>query len=59
MLIYDQIKALYEIEISAEMVNNITNKILPKINDWKSRSHAKMYTFVFMDLLMLIFLTSL
>jgi transposase-like protein len=47
--IHDQIKELYEIEISAEMVSNITNKILPKINDWQSRPLDKMYTFVFMD----------
>lgn len=47
--IHDQIKELYEIEISAEMVSNITNKILPKIHDWQSRPLDKMYTFVFMD----------
>lgn len=47
--IHDQIKELYEIEISAEMVSNITNKILPKINDWQIRPLDKMYTFVFMD----------
>jgi transposase-like protein len=34
--IHDQIKELYEMEISAEMVSNITNKILPKINDCKT-----------------------
>lgn len=47
--IHDQIKELYEIEISAEMVSNITNKLLPKINDWQSRPLEKMYPFIFMD----------
>lgn len=47
--IHDQIKELYEIEISAEMVSNITNKILPKINDWQTRPLDAMYPFVFMD----------
>lgn len=47
--IHDQIKELYEIEISAEMVSNITNKLLPKIADWQKRPLEKMYTFVFMD----------
>lgn len=28
--IHEQIKELYKIEISAEMVSNITNKLLPK-----------------------------
>lgn len=47
--IHAQIKELYEIEISAEMVSNITNRILPKIEEWQSRPLNKMYTFVFMD----------
>jgi len=47
--IHDQIKELYEIEISAEMVSNITNKILPKISDWQNRQLDKVYPFIFMD----------
>lgn len=47
--IHDQIKELYEIKISAEMVSNITNKILPKISDWQNRQLDKVYPFIFMD----------
>lgn len=47
--IHDQIKELYDIEISSEMVSNITNKLLPKILDWQKRPLSRMYTFVFMD----------
>ena len=32
--IHDQIQDLYGIEISAEMVSNITDQILPKIKEW-------------------------
>lgn len=47
--IHDQIKELYDIEISAEMVSNITNRILPKIKDWQNRPLDSMYTFIFLD----------
>ncbi|BAB62443.1 IS256 family transposase [Clostridium perfringens] len=29
-----QIKALYDIEISAETVSNITNRIMPLVSEW-------------------------
>ena len=47
--IHDQIKELYDIEISAEMVSNMTNKLLPIINEWQKRQIDSMYPFVFMD----------
>ena len=47
--ITDQIKELYDVEISAEMVSNITNRILPMVAEWQNRPLEKEYSFVFMD----------
>ncbi len=47
--IAEQIRELYDVEISAEMVSNITNRILPLVNEWQNRPLEKMYSFVFMD----------
>ncbi len=32
--IHDQIKELYDVEISAEMVSKITNRVLPLVSEW-------------------------
>ena len=47
--IHDQLQDLYGIEISAEMVSKITDKILPEIREWQSRPLNPVYPFVFMD----------
>lgn len=47
--IHDQISEIYGVELSAEMVSNITDKIMPQIQDWQKRPLDPMYTFVFMD----------
>lgn len=47
--ISEQIKNLYDVDISAEMVSNITNRILPLVTEWQNRSLEKTYSFVFMD----------
>ena len=47
--IHDQLKELYGIEVSAEMVSKITDKILPEIKAWQSRPLNPIYPFVFMD----------
>ena len=47
--IHDQLKDIYGIELSAEMVSKITDKILPRINEWKNRALKPIYPFVFMD----------
>ena len=36
-------------DISAETVSNIKNKILPLVAEWQSRPLEKTYSFVFMD----------
>ncbi|MDR5659458.1 transposase, partial [Serpentinicella sp. ANB-PHB4] len=35
--IHDQIKDIYGIEISAEMVSKITDHVLPKVKEWQNR----------------------
>lgn len=47
--IHDQLQDLYGIELSAEMVSKITDKILPEIREWQSRPLSSLYPFVFMD----------
>lgn len=47
--ISEQVKNLYDVDISAEMVSNITNRILPIVSEWQNRPLEKTYSFVFMD----------
>lgn len=47
--ISEQIKNLYDVEISADMVSNITSRILPLVSEWQNRPLDKRYSFVFMD----------
>ena len=47
--IHDQLNDLYGIEVSAEMVSKITDKILPQVKEWQSRPLNPAYPFVFMD----------
>lgn len=35
--ISEQIKELYDVEISAETVSNITNRILPLVSEWQNK----------------------
>ena len=44
-----QIKDLYGIELSAEMVSKITERILPEIKEWQNRPLESIYPFIFMD----------
>jgi transposase-like protein len=47
--IHAQIKELYGVEISAEQVSRITDRVLPIMQDWQSRPLETSYPFVFMD----------
>ena len=47
--IHDQIQELYGMEMSAEMVSKIIDRILPEIKEWQSRPLNPVYPFVFMD----------
>jgi transposase-like protein len=47
--IHDQIKELYDVEISAEMVSKITDRVLPMLYEWQNRPLETTYSFVFLD----------
>lgn len=47
--IKEQIKELYNVDISAETVSNITSRIIPLVSEWQNRPLEKTYSFVFMD----------
>ena len=47
--ISEQIKNLYDVDISADMVSNITNRIIPVVTEWQNRPLERTYSFVFMD----------
>lgn len=47
--IHDQIKELYDVEISAEMVSRITDRVLPMVSEWQNRPLESIYSFVFLD----------
>ena len=41
------VENLYGFSVSAEMVSNITDKIIPEMNEWKARRLDDIYPFVF------------
>ena len=47
--IADQIKTLYDVEISPELVSKISEKIMPEVVAWQNRPLDSVYPFVFMD----------
>ena len=47
--INEQIQELYGIEVSATMVSNITDQIIPEIKEWQERPLDDVYPFIFID----------
>ena len=47
--IADQIKNLYDVEISDGLVSKIVEKITPEITAWQNRPLESVYPFIFMD----------
>jgi putative transposase len=47
--ISEQIKNLYDVDISPELVSKISEKIMPDITAWQTRPLNPVYPFVFMD----------
>ena len=47
--IAEQIKGLYDVEISPELVTKISEKIMPEVTAWQNRPLESVYPFVFMD----------
>lgn len=47
--ISDQIEEIYGFDVSEGFVSNVTDKILPEINDWQNRPLEKIYPVIFID----------
>jgi len=47
--ISDQIEEIYGFEVSEGMVSDITNKLLPEIEEWQNRPLSRVYPIVFID----------
>ena len=47
--IAEQIKELYDVEISPDLVTKITEKIMPEVTAWQNQPLETVYPFVFMD----------
>lgn len=47
--INEQIQDLYGIEVSATMVSNITDQIIPEIKEWQNKPLDSVYPIVFID----------
>ena len=47
--ISEQIEDIYGFEVSEGMVSNITNKLLPEIEEWQNRPLASVYPIIFID----------
>ena len=47
--ISEQIKNLYDVEISSELVSKISEKVMPQLTEWQNRPLEAVYPFVFLD----------
>lgn len=47
--ISEQVEDIYGFEVSEGLVSNITDKLLPKIEEWKQRPLSSVYPIVFVD----------
>jgi transposase-like protein len=47
--IQDHLQQLYGIEVSPTLISNVTDKVLPKIQEWQNRPLAFVYALLFLD----------
>ena len=47
--ISDSVRDMYGIELSKDMVSNITDKILPLVEEWRTRPLDEIYTIAYLD----------
>lgn len=47
--ISEQIEDIYGFEVSEGMVSDVTNKLLPEIEDWQHRPLSRIYPIIFID----------
>jgi putative transposase len=49
--IEDHLRDLYGVEVSAQMVSTITNKVMPLVEAWQNRPLAAVYPIIYLDAL--------
>lgn len=49
--ILDQLKDLYEIDVSAEMISKISERLIAEIKEWQCRTLERTYPFAFIDVI--------
>jgi len=47
--ISDYIKEMYQMDISATQLSSITDKVIPAMNEWRTRPLQSVYPFVYLD----------
>jgi putative transposase len=47
--ISDHIKEMYQMDISATQLSSITDKVIPAMNEWRTRPLQSVYPFVYLD----------
>ena len=47
--IADHLKEMYDFDVSAGTINEVTDRLLPKITEWRNRPLEEVYPVVFMD----------
>jgi putative transposase len=47
--ISDHIKEMYDVEISASTLSEITDRVIPKVKEWQNRPLESLYTIVWLD----------
>jgi transposase-like protein len=47
--IHAYMKDIYQIDVSATMVSQVTDKVLPLITDWQNRPLSATYAFIYLD----------
>ncbi len=51
--IQEQLKDLYNVEVSASLVSNVTNEVIEEVKAWQSRPLDKIYPIVWLDALVI------
>ena len=46
---YGCLKEMYDFDVSAGTINEVTDRLLPKITEWRNRPLEEVYPIVFMD----------
>lgn len=47
--IQDHLQQLYGIDVSPTLISNVTDKVLPQIQEWQSRALSSVYALLFLD----------